>query len=327
MRAIPYDVRSALSFALLAVVFLIAAVYFLTTPASVANVPVSAAATPKSAATVAADTVAASKNAAAAPVGAAAASKAAATAPVSAAAAPKSVVVAQNLCVHGADGAIVCGPVAKRGNDPSPFDRPGVAQPVPLAPMIAEPPPAPRRAARRVERHVGPAKHVYRPLHSRELEGHPPRRIAREHTRHLPTVRDPRSPLRLEREPPVPHRMADWRRRESERALRHAEREHAVRRYADRGPPPAPRLDREQAVQFADLERRTRALEQEIRVLRAERDSALRHVERRDTVRRIYHEPRSRYRQAQPRYEPEPSSVAQRTGHRPVDRYRRSLDD
>ena len=341
MRAIPHEIRSALSFALVALVFLIAAVYFLTTPASVANVPASAAAASKSAANVPAsaataskstaavpaDTVAASNKVAAAPAGAAASSKAAAAAPASAAAAPKNIVVAQNLCVHGADGAIVCGPPANRGVDapPSPFDRPGGAKPIELAPSVAEPGPMPRRAARRVERHVGPARHVYRPPPPREFESHPPRRTAREDARrwyhedarHVQTVRDPRSPLRIEREPPVRYSMADWRRRESEHALTHAKREHAVRRYADHAPPPPPpRLNREQAVQFAELERRTRALEQEVRVLRTQRDAALRHVEHRDAS-RVYHQPPPRYREAEAPYER--NAARRNVNHRYVD--------
>ena len=336
MRAIPSVVRSAIWFALLALVVLIAAVYFLTAPASVATVPVGAATAATSAATVPAGANTVSKSVAAAVVGTAASSKAVATPAVSAAAAPKSIVVVQNLCVHGADGAIVCGPVAERGGSsaPSPFDRPGVAQPVPLAPGIAEPPPARHRTVRSVERHMRAPKHVYHRPHPRELERHPPRRIAHEDARrwyhedarHLHTIRDPRAPLRIEGEPPVHHSAAE-RRRESERASRRAEREYPARRYADRGPPPPPRLHREQAVQFADLERRTRALEQELRVLRAERNAALRQAERRDAGRPLYRKPPPRHRAGETRYEPEPSSVARRAAHRPVDRYRRSVDD
>lgn len=320
MDAIPSVVRSAIWFGLLALVFLIAAVYFLTTPASVATVPVRAATAPKSAAAVATGATAASKNVAAAPVGTAASSKAAATAGVSTAAAPKSIVVAQNLCVHGADGAIVCGPVAKRGNEPSPFDRPGVAQPVPLAPSVAEPPPVQRRTARRVERHVRSARHVYHPPYSRELERHPPRRIAHEEARRWHTLRDRQPPPRIEREPPMHYSTADWRRRESERAWTRAKREHVVSRYADRGPPP--RLYREQAVEFAELERRTRALEQEVQVLRAERDAALRHVELRD-VRRTYHEPPRSYREAEAPYERR--AIRRGVNHRYVDPERNPL--
>ena len=303
MYAIPSVVRSAIYFGVLALVFLIAAVYFLTTPASVATVPVNAATAPKGA-SPAVSTAATPKSAPPA-VSAAAAPKSASPA-VSTAAVPKRLVVAQNLCVHGADGAIVCGPVAKRGNEPSPFDRPGVAQPVPLGPTVAEPPPEHHRTARRVERHVRAPKHVYHRPYPRELERHPPRRIAREDARrwyhedarHLRTIRDPRSPLRIEREPPAHYSVVNRRHRESERALRRAEREYPAHRYADRGPPPMPPRYREQAVQFAELERRTRALEQEVQVLRAERDAALRHVERRDAGRRVYHEPPPRYRGA-----------------------------
>ncbi len=56
---------------------------------------------------------------------------------------PVSVAAAQNVCVHAADGAIVCGPVADRGNNstPNPFDRPGVAQPITPSPPAVEPGP------------------------------------------------------------------------------------------------------------------------------------------------------------------------------------------
>ena len=139
--------------------------------------------------------------------------------------------------------------------------------------------------------------------------------------------RDRRPPPGFERAPPVRRSAADWRRREEIEHERALTRERAARRYADRGPPPPPpRVHREQAVQFADLERRTRELERELRVLRADRDAALRQAERRDAGRRHYHKPPPRYREGETRYERERSAIGQRASHRHVDRNRQSAD-
>lgn len=159
---------------------------------------------------------------------------------------------AQNVCVHGADGAIVCGPVAQSTDtaNPSPFDQPqpGLSQPPMVAPPAASPPPAaPPRVAER----------------------HPPRRIAREDLRRRYAERDMPPPRRVERDLPPP---------------RNAARQLPPPRYAERGPPnryseatrgPPERL-RERPLPPDMMVRRYEArldeLEREVRALRAERD-------------------------------------------------------
>src|SRR5579862_6890385 len=72
---------------------------------------------------------------------------------------------AQNVCVHGADGAIVCGPVADRNNRQStnPFDQPGVAQPIDPSPSIADRKAPPRRAYHESDRRgPPPPRQAYR---------------------------------------------------------------------------------------------------------------------------------------------------------------------
>ncbi len=245
--------------------------------------------------------------------------------------APVSVAAAQNVCVHAADGAIVCGPVANRGNNstPNPFDRPGVAQPITPSPPAVEPKPVQGRTARESERNVRPPKHVYRPALPRELERHPQRRITREAAQRLHAERDRRPPSLVEREPPAHYSAADLRRheRERERALTRAKREHTARRYADRGPPTPPRIYRERPVHFADLERRMRELERELRALRVDRDEAVRRAERRDADRRSYRKPPPRYRERETRHEGERSAIGQRVSNRHVNRDRQPADD
>ena len=211
-----------------------------------------------------------------------------------------SVAAAQNVCVHSADGAIVCGPVANRGaSAPSPFDRPGGARPITLSSTAAVPEPAQRRAAHEARRHVPPPRYRYRLTPPRELERRAPRQIAGEDARRPYVEHDRQPPPGFEREPPARHSAADWRRYESEResASTRARRERATRRYDDRDPPPPSHVRREQPDQFADLERRTREVERELQALRAERNESLRQAERQDVGRRFYREPPARYRE------------------------------
>jgi len=191
---------------------------------------------------------------------------------------------AQNVCVHGADGAVVCGPVADRNDKPSanPFDQPGVAQPINQPPPIAERKPLPRRAVHEAERHAPPPpRHAYR-------QPPPPRELSR---RLPPREADRRPPLReADRRLPPPSREFD-RRPPSRQAAREDARRYAERNglppHADRGPPPRyseaerhqSERDRYREAMRGERDRpppgyeaRLRELEREIRALRAERD-------------------------------------------------------
>lgn len=203
-------------------------------------------------------------------------------------------VAAQNVCVQAADGAIVCGPVAQRNNNaaPNPFDQPaqgpqGIAQPSNPLPPAAEPKPLRGPPVRQATRDVRPLppKHVYRQAPPRELDRRPPppRRLAREDVRRRDAERDRLPPRRVERERPIRYSEAERRRhdvnerplprvdrnvvasrydsrlRELERevhALR-AEREMAMRRTAERRPPPR-ELRRDERERYAVSQRAPR---------------------------------------------------------------------
>lgn len=209
-----------------------------------------------------------------------------------------------NVCVHAADGAIVCGPVAQNNKpDPSPFDQPqqAIAPPGnPVAPTAAlpaaEPRPLRRPPVREATRAVRPPKHVYRQPPPREFDRHPPppRRIAREDVRRREAERDHRPPPRVERERPVRLSEADRRRidRNRERPPMHIDREMAARQY----------------------DNRLRELEREVRALQADRDMALRRTADRRPL------PRDLRRDE--RYDAEPPRV-----HRRVARDRYSNED
>ena len=175
-------------------------------------------------------------------------------------------VAAQNVCVHGADGAIVCGPVASTGgNGPGPGAGPGGGGPNPWdkpAQNFRPPSDRPgqfvdrrtplRRAVREAERHAPPPRHAYREPPPRDLERRPPpRHIAREDARRY-SERDYRS---------FPPPQAD--------RVRSA-------RYPDRYPDMERRRYDEQRGQGMPIdpryEARLRELEREIRELRGERD-------------------------------------------------------
>jgi hypothetical protein len=188
---------------------------------------------------------------------------------------------AQNVCVHAADGAIVCGPVAQENkSSANPFDQPqpGVAQPgLPSSPAAAPGPP-PNRAVRDAPRDVRPPKQAYRQPPPRELDRRPPpsRRIAREDVRQLQAERDHRPPRRLNREPPMRFTDVERRRqdRPRERVVMRSDREVAPRQY----------------------ESRLRELEREVHALRADRERALRHVaDRRPPPRELRRDERDRY--------------------------------
>ena len=199
-------------------------------------------------------------------------------------------VAAQNVCVQAADGAIVCGPVAAQRNNnaaPNPFDQPaqGIAQPTNPLPPAAEPKPLRAPPMREPTRDVRPppTENVYRQPPPRELDRRPPppRRLAREDVRRREAERDRPPPRGVERERPIRYNEAERRRheinnerplprvdrnvvasrydsrlRELERevhALR-AEREIAMRRTADRRPPPR-ELRRDERERYAVSQR------------------------------------------------------------------------
>jgi len=204
-------------------------------------------------------------------------------------------VAAQNVCVQAADGAIVCGPVAQRNNNatPNPFDQPaqgqqGIAQPASPLPPAAESKPLRRPPVREATRDVRPPppKHVYRQPPPRELDRRPPppRRLAREDVRQRDAERDRPLPRRVERERPIRYSEAERRRheinnerplprvdrnvvasrydgrlRELEREVRalRADREVAMRRTADRRPPPR-ELRRDERERYAVSQRAPR---------------------------------------------------------------------
>ncbi len=204
-------------------------------------------------------------------------------------------VAAQNVCVQAADGAIVCGPVAQRNNTaaPNPFDQPaqgaqGIAQPGNPLPPATEPKSLRRPPARQAERDVRPPppKHVYRQPPARELDRRPPppRRLAHEDVRRRDAEHDRPPPRRVERERPIRYSEAERRRheinherplprvdrnvvasrydsrlRELEREVRalRADREVAMRRTADRRPPPR-ELRRDERERYAVSQRAPR---------------------------------------------------------------------
>jgi len=196
-------------------------------------------------------------------------------------------VAAQNVCVHAADGAIVCGPVAQRNSSPtpSPFDQPpqgvtGVAQPSNPLPPAAELKPLHRPAVREATRGVRPppAKHVYRQPPARELDRRPPppRRIAREDVWRLQAERDHRPVRRVERERPIRYSEAERRRHEINRGR------------------PLPRVDRD--VVASRYDSRLRELEREVRALRSDREVAMRRTaDRRPPPRELRRDERERY--------------------------------
>jgi hypothetical protein len=189
----------------------------------------------------------------------------------------------QNVCVHAADGAIVCGPVTPE-NKPStanPFDQPqpSVAQPsIPASPAAAPPPPPPSRAVRQTHRDAPPPRHAYRqpPLREFDRRPAPPRRVAHEDARQLQAEGNHRPPRRLDREPPMRFTDIERRRydRPQERVAMRSERDMPPRQY----------------------ENRLRELEREIHALRAEREQAMRHVaDRRPPPRELRRDERDRY--------------------------------
>ena len=197
------------------------------------------------------------------------------------------------------------------------------------APLAAKPKLVQRQTAHKPERNVRTQKYVYRPPLPRQLEMRP-RQIAGEEARRLHAEGDRRPSTLVERKLPVRYSAADQRRHENERerALTSAEREHAARRYGgNRSPPPPPRIQRERAIQLAEFEHRVLKLERELRALRADRNEALRHVERRDVGRRFYLKPPPGYRERETRHEGERNAIGQPVSHRHVDRDRQSALD
>ena len=205
-------------------------------------------------------------------------------------------VAAQNVCVQAADGAVVCGPVAQRNNNnaaPNPFDQPaqgpqGIAPPSNPLPPAAESKPEPKPLRGPPVRDVRPpqVKSVYRQPPAREFDRRPPppRRLAREDVRRRDAERERPPPRRVERERPIRYSEAERRRhepinerplprvdrnvvasrydsrlREQEREVRalRAEREMAMRRTAERRPPPR-ELRRDERDRYAVSQRAPR---------------------------------------------------------------------
>ena len=192
--------------------------------------------------------------------------------------------VAQNVCVQGADGAIVCGPVAQRNNNaaPNPFDQPAqnIAQPPNALPPAAEPKPLRAPPMRQPARDVRPppTKNVFRQPPPRELDRRPPppRRLAREDVRRQEAERDRPPPRGVERERPIRYSEAERRRHEinNERPLQRVDRNVVASRY----------------------DSRLRELEREVHALRAEREIAMRRTaERRPPPRELRRDERERY--------------------------------
>ncbi len=166
---------------------------------------------------------------------------------------------AQNVCVHGADGAIVCGPVADRNGRQggNPFDQPGVAQPIDPSPSIADRRPPGRRPYHEADRRAPPPRHAYRqppPLPNEMSRRMPPREA------------DRRPPLReADRRMPPPSREFD-RRPPPRQALREDDR-----RYADRGPPP-PRANRAPPPRYSEADRHQSERDRYREAMRVDRD-------------------------------------------------------
>jgi hypothetical protein len=166
---------------------------------------------------------------------------------------------AQNVCVHGADGATVCGPVADRNDrqGSNPFDQPGVAQPINPSPSVVDRRPPARRAYHDAERRPPPPRHAYR------QPPPPPNEMSR---RMPPREADRRPPPReADRRMPPPSREFD-RRPPPRQALREDDR-----RYADRGPPP-PRTNRAPPPRYSEADRRQSERDRYRQAMRVERD-------------------------------------------------------
>jgi len=171
---------------------------------------------------------------------------------------------AQNVCVHGADGGIVCGPVANAGGNgpgagpgggPNPWDKPAQNfRPSDRPGPFVERRPLPRRAVHEAGRRPPPRQAYREPPPSRDFERRPPpRQAGREDMRRRYSERDFRQPP----PPPQTDRM---------RTARYPARypDMQQRRYDD-GPGRAGMID-------PRYEARLRELEREIRELRGERD-------------------------------------------------------
>lgn len=171
----------------------------------------------------------------------------------------------QNVCVHAADGAVVCGPVAQsqhRGS-PSPFDQPGGAQPYnpygnPAGGDVMRRPP-PRRAVREAEHEARSPRHAYREPPPREYTRRPPpQRVAREEMRRQQAERDlPPPPRGAERDRPPRYSEAD-------------------RRGSPHSRDMGPRPDDRDVAMLRRYDERLQELEREVRVMREQRDMTLR---------------------------------------------------
>jgi hypothetical protein len=208
---------------------------------------------------------------------------------------------AENVCVHAADGAIVCGPVTTQSASPTPaptpsaspssgasanpsaspstsssknpFDLPAttfVPQGDAAPPPAAARKPALNRPPQMAKRHVAPPKHAYRQPPPHEFDRRPPpRQIARDEMLRREAARGHRPPPHYDRERPVRYSEAERRRHEINRER------------------PMPRFDRD--VPPRQYEARLRELEREIRMLRGQREAALhRAPDRRDIARPAY---------------------------------------
>jgi hypothetical protein len=207
---------------------------------------------------------------------------------------------AENVCVHAADGAIVCGPVTSQSASPSatpapgpsanpapspsssasatpsknPFDLPAttfVPQGDAAPPPAAARKPALSRAPHEAKRHVASPKQAYRQPPPREFDRRPPpRQIARDEMLRREAARGHRPPPHFDRERPIRYSEAERRRYE-------VNRERPMPHFDRGGPPPR------------QYEARLRELEREIRMLRGQREAALhRGPDQRDIARPNY---------------------------------------
>jgi len=299
VRTSQYGAMRAMPFVLVGLVFLTAVACFVKAPGTITLAPdktptSSANSTPAPTAPDSGITARASVTPAATP----------APPPASTVFAPVSVTNTPSVCVHRNDGATVCGPVADgvKAPAPNPFDQPGAARPLTPGPLIV----APRlggankqkqqQVKHDVDHKTATARHAGNAPLPRDLK-HLPQRVARDDIRRfeaMPSRRPPPSDMRA----PLPrYAVNDPRHRDGGRPLPHGEKNSSIRDFnVDRYIQQQPQTTRERGVQYANFERRVAALEREIRVLRAERDGALRRNERRDAGQR-YNPPPPTFRE------------------------------